>query len=473
MPGAPASLVAAPPRRSPVTADRVRAFAASALAPSRGPRRVGVESEWVVVRAAGPAGPDDPETPARPTPADDVLAVDCLRRSLPGRLPFGSTVSFEPGGQLELSSAPETLPDCLRHTSGDLATLRRSLTAAGLDLAGLGLDPVRPPIRRLNLPRYAAMSEYFGAGPGRTMMCSTAGLQVNLDTGGGGGRRPARRPAPAVAERWRLAHQLGPVLSAAFAASPLRHGTATGWRSTRQWIWAVVDPGRTRSALGLADDPVEAWARYIMAARVMLLSDADGSCLPVRGSCTFGDWVAGRGPVTRLPTEADLAYHATTLFPPVRPRGWLEIRYLDALPAPLWQVPVTVLTALLDDPVAADAALDVTAPLTSHWAQAARLGPADPDLRKAGLECLRLASAALPRLGADRSAVAAVDGFAARYLEAARCPADDLLDLAALEGPAGLLTPDALPASSARARTRDSGKGTAGLPGPDAEEAAR
>ena len=446
MPGAPGSLVGAPPRGSPVTADRVRAFAADALAPSSGPRRVGVESEWFVVRAAGQP-PADPATPDAPTPADDVLAVDCLRRSVPTRLPCGSTVSFEPGGQIELSSAPEPLPDCLRHTAGDLATLRHSLATAGLDLAGLGLDPLRPPVRRLDLPRYAAMSEYFGAGPGRTMMCSTAGLQVNLDTGGNGGgelpARPAER-AVSVADRWRLAHQLGPVLVAAFAASPLRRGEVTGWRSTRQWIWAVVDPGRTRPALELADDPVEAWARYIMAARVMLLTDPDGACLAVRDGSTFGDWVAGRGPATRLPTEADLACHATTLFPPVRPRGWLEIRYLDALPAALWQVPVTVLAALLDDPAAADAALDVTAPLASHWVQAARLGPADPDLRRAGLECFRLAAAALPRLGAGGSAVTAVESFAARYLEAARCPADDMLDMAALDGPAGLLAPEAL-----------------------------
>ena len=306
------------------------------------------------------------------------------------------------------------------------------------------------------------MSEYFGAGPGRTMMCSTAGLQVNLDTGGNEDALPRRtgrtgapaapaaaEPAPTpppvtVADRWRLAHQLGPVLVAAFAASPLRAGAATGWCSTRQWIWGVVEPGRTRPALGLAADPVEAWARYIMAARVMLLTGPDGACLPVRHSSTFGDWVGGRGPVARHPTEADLAYHATTLFPPVRPRGWLEIRYLDALPAALWQVPVAVVAALLDDPGAADAALDVTAPVTSHWARAARLGPADPDLRNAGLECLRLASAALPRLGADRAAVAAVENFAERYLEAARCPADDLLDIAAADGPAGLLAPDAL-----------------------------
>ena len=282
----------------------------------------------------------------------------------------------------------------------------------------------------------------------------------------------------AVADRWRLAHQLGPVLVAAFAASPLRAGAATGWCSTRQRIWGVVEPGRTRSALGLAADPVEAWARYIMAARVMLLTGPDGACLPVRHSSTFGDWVGGRGPVARHPTEADLAYHATTLFPPVRPRGWLEIRYLDALPAALWQVPVAVVAALLDDPGAADAALDVTAPVTSHWARAARLGPAirtcaTPAWNACGWRVRHCPGSARTGRPWQPSRTSPSD------LEAARCPADDLLDIAAADGPAGLLAPDALspdigypadPHPDRRPRVRGFTAGAAA--GTDAQEAA-
>ena len=55
----------------------------------------------------------------------------------------------------------------------------------------------------------------------------------------------------------------------------------------------------------------------------------------------------------RLASDAadadDLAVHLTTLFPPVRPRGWFEVRYLDAQPWRWWPVPMAVLTALLDD----------------------------------------------------------------------------------------------------------------------------
>ena len=63
-------------------------------------------------------------------------------------------------------------------------------------------------------------------GTGRAMMCSTAGLQVNLPLGG--------------PDRWRLAHDLGPVLAAAFANSPFACGRPSGYRSTRLAVWAGI-----------------------------------------------------------------------------------------------------------------------------------------------------------------------------------------------------------------------------------------
>ncbi len=152
-------------------------------------------------------------------------------------------LSTEPGGQLELSSAPATsLGDCVTAAGEDLAALRAAVHAAGLQLAGDGLDPLRPPRRILDLPRYAAMEEFFDRrGPwGRVMMCNTASVQVCLDAGGEDGGPAGYR------SRWRLLHAIGPVLVAAFANSPLRQGRPSGWRSTRQAVWSRLDPGRTR-----------------------------------------------------------------------------------------------------------------------------------------------------------------------------------------------------------------------------------
>ena len=67
---------------------------------------------------------------------------------------------------------------------------------------------------------------------------------------------------------------------------------------------------------------------------------------------TFREWVRRRHAAGAGRPYDDLAYHLTTLFPPVRPHGWLELRVIDALPDDLWPVAVAVVTALVDDPQA-------------------------------------------------------------------------------------------------------------------------
>ena len=149
------------------------------------PGQVGVELEWLV---------SDQHDPAARVEADRVMrAIAGLTPgnsratgNPPAALPGGGTLSTEPGGQLELSSAPApTLGGCIAAAGADLTTLRDATRAAGLQLSGQGLDPVRPPQRVLDLPRYAAMEEFFDRrGPwGRLMMCNTASVQVCLDAG--------------------------------------------------------------------------------------------------------------------------------------------------------------------------------------------------------------------------------------------------------------------------------------------------
>ncbi len=145
--------------------------------------------------------------------------------------------------------------------------------------------------------------------------------------------------------RWRLAHDLGPVLAASFANSPLAHGVPTGWRSTRLAVWFDVDPGRSAPVVTSAPGP-RSWADYALAARVMLMRCSDDEHRPLKEDLAFSDWIA-EGHELGWPTPEDLEYHLTTLFPPVRPRRWLELRMIDALPDPWWQVPVAVAAVLL------------------------------------------------------------------------------------------------------------------------------
>ena len=170
------------------------------------------------------------------------------------------------------------------------------------------------------------------------MMRSTAAVQVNVDLGD-----------PAEGERrWRLAHDIGPVLIAAFANSPLAHGRPTGWRSTRLAVWFTVDPGRTAPVLSTTSGP-PSWADYALAARVMFVRDAEHASQPPGRDLPFAAWIAAGHPLG-WPTPEDLQYHLTTLFPPVRPRGWLELRMIDSVPDPWWRVAAAVASTLVTDP---------------------------------------------------------------------------------------------------------------------------
>jgi glutamate--cysteine ligase len=357
------------------------------------PRRVGVELEWTVHHADNPGRPIDRSAlrAALGDHAPRTLDPASCHRTLPE----GGVLTLEPGGQVELSSPPhDSLARLHATTAADLGYLADRLARAGLRMGESGIDPYRPPRRLLHTRRYDAMAAWFarsGSG-GLTMMCGTAATQVCLDAG-----EPRQ-----VATRWHALHALGPVLLALFANSSRHAGTDTGWASARMRAWLDTDPTRTWPVAGpdpaAGSDPAAAWARYALAAPLLCLRRSDGSWHPPAGM-TFVDWIGGA--VRPPPTIDDLDYHLGTLFPPVRPRGYLEVRFLDAQPPDEWIAPVAVLAALLADPGTTEAALDLTGPVAGAWSTAARRGLADPALRTAAEAVAALACQALDRTDLD------------------------------------------------------------------------
>ncbi|MGC4816320.1 ergothioneine biosynthesis glutamate--cysteine ligase EgtA [Micromonospora sp. DT63] len=353
------------------------------------PTYTGVELEWTVHDAADPARPVDPVRLRAALGRHSPVTLDPASPAEPLR--HGGTVTLEPGGQLEISTPPRSSAGALiQATEADIAQVTGLLTAAGLTLGRSGIDPHRRPRPVVDTPRYRAMRRAFDRrGPaGRTMMYSTAGLQVCLDIG-----EPDQ-----VAPRWAAAHAVGPPLLAAFASASRHAGRRTGWASARMAAWLAIDPTRTRPVWvpGNADeDPTTTWIRYVLAAPLLCLRRRGPDWAPPPG-VTFADWLDGALP--RPPTTDDLDYHVSTLFPPVRPRGYLELRYLDAQPDRDWRLPLAVLSALFADADTVRAAYTIGAPVAHRWSAAARHGLSDPTLAAAAAALLDLALAALPRL---------------------------------------------------------------------------
>lgn len=370
------------------------------------PRLVGLELERLV---------HDRHDPSASIARDRLLNAVQPWYPAGALLPSGSTLTVEPGGQVEISTAPVAeLADLVRLATGDTATLTTALLRSDLCLADDALDRVRPPRRMLDTPRYAAMQSYFDrcGTAGRTMMCSTASVQPCLDAGTETGPDSHR-------ERWRALHELGPVLVAMFANSPLCVGRRTGWRSSRQAAWLGIDPARTRAPAGT--DPRASYARFALDAPLLCVRDTDRPWAVPRG-ITFADWIAGALPTP--PSYDDLDYHLSTLFPPVRAQGHLEIRYLDAQRGDDWRVVAAVVWALLSGARVRDTARAAAAPTVGRWVVAARDGLADPALQRAARVVVALAIDALS--GQPAQVVEPACAFAERYTLRGRCPADDI-----------------------------------------------
>ena len=331
-------------------------------------------------------------------------------------MPGGSRLTFEPGGQVELSLAPQrSVSALLRDLEKLYSSLERTSAEDGIELLAVGIDPentIEDVALQFECERYRRMTEYFdNIGPaGVRMMRQTATLHVNLDMDGGS------------ADRWRLLNAMAPVLLAMFANSPRYEGEATGYRSYRGETWRTLDWSRT----GLADrggDQVTDYLQFALDARVMLLDPVEGEYPSFRSlweaeSVTIDDWHT----------------HLTTLFPEVRPRGYLEVRAIDALPVPSAAAPITLLTGIVYDPASLNQALDVQGPAqTALLHVAGEPGLGNDRLARMALELVDIGLAGCRRLGpsvVDGADLERATDFFGRYTRRRLCPADDFLSSA-------------------------------------------
>ena len=328
-------------------------------------------------------------------------------------LPHGGTLTFEPGGQLEYNSPPcrtaSGLLDLLRSV---ILPLRAAAAGEGIDLLAVGMDPHNPAEHApmlIQAKRYQRMDAYLSRrGPaGAQMMRQTAAFQVSADFD------------DEAWLRWRVLNAAAPFVLAIFANSPIYAGELTGHQSARADAWRKLDPMRT----GLPYDehlPVDAYLEFALAAPAILLPSLDGEHRP------FGDWLSRASP-----SVGEWQDHLSTLFPEVRPRGYLELRSADAI-APEWYAAPLALTAgILYDPGALRAAADLLPlPDLGLLEQAGRVGLHDPSIARTAADLFELALAGCTALGPayfNPSDIEEARAYFDRYTRHARAPADDML----------------------------------------------
>ncbi|MBI2059767.1 MAG: hypothetical protein HYT87_08355 [Nitrospirae bacterium] len=310
------------------------------------PKRLGCEFEWLTADHRGQAVPFD-----APHGASALLQrlekhfhwdpVDVDGHALAVRK--GEVIiGLEPGGQVEYSSAPYA---SLLSLFDEYTTVKADLLEAkrGIDLFFLSVG-VHPTLRRSNnLPivpksRYRALADHLTRTGrlGHWMMKATASIQVNLDYADEVEGSDILRAA-AHLSRWS---------AGMFSNSPIWKGRFTQMSSFRSGIWRDTDPARCglpafmlNSAHGLRD-----YVEYALDVPVIFCD----WCPPRTHRHTFREWIQTGRP--HRPTLGDWDLHLTSLYPDVRVKPQIELRFIDALPDPLGIATVAFFKGLLYSP---------------------------------------------------------------------------------------------------------------------------
>jgi glutamate--cysteine ligase len=296
---------------------------------SPGDLQVGVEWEKIGVyadtgRAIRYSGPDGVEAIFRElvkrfgwVPVHSGPHITALTKN-------GSSITLEPGGQIELSGrkAPR-LAENFSELYDHLKEIREVSREMGIAWLGTGTQPVSTvdEIEWVPKERYAIMRESLKGRGALTysMMKQTASIQISVDATG-------ERDA---VEKLRLALGLAPLLSALFANSPVSEGKLNGFFSRRAHIWTRTAPERTgilETIFTKRDFGVDDYVDFALSVPMLfVIRDARWTAMD---GIPFREFMEkGHRGLEARPEDWEL--HLTTIFTEARLKKYIEIRSID------------------------------------------------------------------------------------------------------------------------------------------------
>ncbi len=272
-------------------------------------------------------------------------------------------ISLEPGGQFELSGAPQA---DLHGTAAEMAEHMGVVkaVAAPLDIhfLGLGVTPIWSVEQIPAMPksRYGIMKPYMEkvGTLGTSMMFRSCTVQTNLDFS----------DEADMVKKLRVSLALQPVATALFANSPFVDGKDSGFLSFRSQIWLNTDKART-GMLPFAFDEgfgFEQYADYALDVPMYFVI-RDGAYVNVAGE-SFRAFLRGELPQLpgEKPTIKDWEDHLSTIFPEVRLKQFLEMRGADMGDEKSVTALSAFWTGLLYDPVSLEAAYELIEPWSTE-----------------------------------------------------------------------------------------------------------
>lgn len=334
--------------------------------------RVGTEHEKHVYRKA----------PLRPVPYAGDDGIHALLKGIEARTgwhpffdrgnPIGlrnlgavGGISLEPGGQFELSGAPQlTIHDAAAELDAHLEDCRIIGGPLNIHFLSLGVTPLWSVAEIAAMPksRYGIMTKYMQevGSLGTSMMYRSATVQANLDFS----------DEADMVKKLRVSVALQPIVTALFANSPFVDGKPSGYLSFRSHIWLNTDRARTGMLPFAFEDGFgfDRYAEYALDVPMYFVI-RKGEYINVAGE-SFRAFMQGKLPQLpgERPTIKDWENHLSTLFPEVRLKQFLEQRGADMGDRGHVLALAAIWTGLLYDTEALDAAWD----LVSDWTNAER-----------------------------------------------------------------------------------------------------
>ena len=296
-------------------------------------------------------------SPVSEAPGSPVIALERGQTS----------ITLEPGAQLELSGAPWH----------DVHAIRREFDTHFAELAGISHDlglrwwsiGFHPLAKSAELPwvpkqRYGIMREFLPTRGrrGRDMMQRTSTVQANFDYSS---EEDAMR-------KLAVSIKLAPVFGAITANAPFAEGRVSALKSERLDVWLNMDPTRSGLLARVWQSEPLRYRDYVeWALDAGMFFIKRGERMVLNTGQTFRDFMQ-RGFEGERPTQGDWVRHLATLFPDVRLKTTLEVRTCDALPESLTMAVPALFAGLLYDDTALAEAEELARRVSFDAAQACR-----------------------------------------------------------------------------------------------------
>ena len=240
-----------------------------------------------------------------------------------------ASITLEPGGQIELSGAPlENLFETCKEVNLHQTELDQVCKEMDVEFMGMGSLPKweKSDLRFVPKKRYKIMCEYMPkvGDKGLDMMLRTSTIQANFDFSS----------ESDMVKKFRVGQSLQPLIIALYANSPFIGGKLTRYLSYRSHIWTKTDKNRCGLLPFIYDKDFcfERYVEYLLDVPMYFII-RNKRFIDLTG-ITFRDYI-NRNDKKVYNLEPDLSdwkLHATTVFPEVRLKSFLELRSADGGP---------------------------------------------------------------------------------------------------------------------------------------------